>query len=309
MERRLGRGLGSLLSKPAPTDRQLEVELDRVVPNPFQPRRTFDEDGLDELRASIESHGVLQPIVVRVGPPGRNGEMFELISGERRCRASRLAGKTRIPAVVRSGVRDDEMLELALVENVQRRDLDPIERARGFGQLLTALSLTQDEVARRVGLKRSTVANHLRLLELSETIQDAVSQGLLSMGHARALLGADATERERLMEETVRGELSVREVERRVRELHAPPTEPEEAGVEDENVREITPVASSAAAPTAPRAVEPWVTAIEERLRTSLGTKVRVHNGENYRGQIVIDYFDRASLDALITRLAPSRTL
>ncbi len=306
MERRLGRGLGSLLSKPAPTDRQLEIELDRIVANPFQPRRTFDEEGLDELRASIEAHGVLQPIVVRVGPPGSDGDAYELVSGERRCRASRLAGKTHIPAVVRTGIRDDEMLELALVENVQRRDLDPIERARGFGQLLTALSLTQEEVAKRVGLKRSTVANHLRLLELSETIQDAVSQGLLTMGHARAILGAEEEKRDALVEDIVRGDLSVREVERRVRDRQATPEAPAAGGASGE----ITPQPRATATTAVPsEAPEPWVTELEARLRDSLGTKVRLQNGPNFRGQILIDYYDQASLDALITRLAPRRTV
>ena len=299
MERRLGRGLGSLLSKPAPTERQHEIELSRVVANPFQPRTTFDEEGLDELRASIEMHGVLQPVIVRMGPPGGDGDVFELISGERRCRASRLAGKTHIPAVVRTGVRDDAMLELALVENLQRRDLDPIERARGFGQLLSTLSLTQEEVARRVGLKRSTVANHLRLLELSSPIQESVGRGLLSMGHARAILGAEKADREALMEDVVREGLSVRQVERRVRNLLQPRTGRGSSAPKGV----LQPQARSQ--PTEPA----WVAELENRLRESLGTKVRIQNGPEYRGQIVLEYYDQASLDSLITRLAPRRTL
>jgi len=292
MERRLGRGLGSLLTKPAPTDQQSSLELDRIRPNPFQPRITFDPEGLEELKSSIEAHGVLQPIVVRVAPPDGNGDAYELISGERRCRASRLAGKTTIPAVVRSGVRDDEMLELALVENVQRRDLDPMERARGFRQLIDSANLTQEQVAQRVGLQRSTVTNHLRLLELPELVQDAVAQGMLSMGHARALLGVeDADSQTALLEATVRGDLSVREVEKRVRALRAP----------------VAETVSKEAKGREERA--PWISEIESRLRQSLGTKVHLKNGAEYRGQIVIDYYDQASLESLIHRLAPQRTV
>ena len=298
MERRLGRGLGALLSKPAGSDEpQTQVELDAIQPNPFQPRVHFEEEGLAELKASIEAHGVLQPVVLRRCASGApDAPSYELISGERRWRASRLAGKATIPAVIRDSVSDEDMLELALVENVQRRDLDPIERARGYRQLQERLGLTQEGVAARVGLKRSTVANHLRLLDLPNRVQDAVGQNLLSMGHARALLGVeDDTEQETLMEAVVRGDLSVRETERRVRER----TKPKEAAPEPE---ERAPRAST----TEP---EPWVREIETRLRESLGTKVKLVNGPDYRGQIVLEYYDQASLDSLIHRLAPRRTV
>jgi ParB family chromosome partitioning protein len=291
MERRLGRGLGSLLSKPASNEQPSELALDRIRPNPFQPRTTFDEEGLRELQASIEAHGILQPIVVRLAPPDGEGPVYELVSGERRCRASRLAGRTTIPAVVRTGVRDDEMLELALVENVQRRDLDPIERGRGFRQLLEALNLTQEEVAKRVGLQRSTITNHLRLLDLPDSVQDAVAAGLLGMGHARALLGIeDPGAQELLFQQTVRGDFSVREVERRVRALNRP----EEPSASEKRGQE---------------AREPWVGEIEARMRESLGTKVRIQNAAGFRGQIVLEYYDQASLDSLIARLAPQKTL
>jgi len=284
MERRLGRGLGSLLSEAHTTEAPEELDLARLRPNPFQPRKTFDAASLQELKASIERHGVMQPVVVRPA-----GEGFELIAGERRWRAARLAGKSSIPAVVRPGVTDDDMLELALVENVQRRDLDPIERARGYRQVMDRLGLTQEQVAGRVGLQRSTVTNHLRLLELPDEVQDAVGQGLISMGHARALLGLPEADRQRaLLEEIVRGDLSVRVVERKVKEA-----------------RETAPAATTAA--TTNRA--PWAIELEDRLRDSLGTKVRVQPGQKERGQIVIQYFDRASLEGLITRLAPKPTL
>lgn len=285
MERRLGRGLGSLLSEAQTTEAREELELARIRPNPYQPRKTFDAASLQELRSSIERHGVLQPVVVRP-----TGEDFELIAGERRWRAARLAGKASIPAVVRPDVSDDDMLELALVENVQRRDLDPIERARGYRLVMDRLSLTQEQVAQRVGLQRSTIANHLRLLELPAEVQDAVGQDLITMGHARALLGLpDADQQRSLLEAIVRGDLSVRAVERKVKEAR----------------ETLVPAAAN------PQPAErlPWAIELEGRLRDSLGTKVRVQPGLKERGQIVIEYFDRASLEGLITRLAPKATL
>ena len=284
MERRLGRGLGSLRSEAKESETRENLELARIRPNPFQPRKSFDAASLQELKSSIERHGVLQPVVVRPA-----GDDYELISGERRWRASRMAGKPDIPAVVRSGVSDDDMLELALVENVQRRDLDPIERARGYRQMMDRLRLTQEQVAVRVGLQRSTVTNHLRLLELPEEVQEAVGQELISMGHARALLGLrDADAQKSLLEETVRGDLSVRVVERKVRDARTAP-------------------APRVATEPTPKA--PWAVELETRLRDTLGTKVRVQPGPEESGQIVIEYFDRAGLDGLIERLVPRVTL
>jgi ParB family chromosome partitioning protein len=180
------------------------------------------------------------------------------------------------------------MLELALVENVQRRDLDPLERAHGYKAMMEQLSLTQDAVAAKVGLKRSTVANHLRLLDLPEKAQEALAKGLISMGHARALLSL--TEPGRLasiLEETVRQDLSVREVERRVREAGRPAT----AALSDATVP----------AQTAP----PWIRDLEARLRTRYSTKVTIQNNSGYRGRIVFEYFNRADLDRLSEQLAP----
>ena len=222
MQRRLGRGLDSLLSGSEPESEsepgtqprsEPEVELDRIVPNPYQPREAFDETGLDELRQSIENHGILQPVVVR-----RRGDDYELVSGERRLRAARLAGLASIPVRVREDLDDDGMLELALVENVQRADLDPIEKARGYRAMQDRLGLTQEEVATKVGLQRSSVANHLRLLELPEAILESVRTGELSAGHARALLGLpDDAARTRLAKRVARDGLSVRAVEEAVR--------------------------------------------------------------------------------------------
>lgn len=284
MERRLGKGLGSLLGGAVEEQGSTNLELARIDPNPFQPRKTMDPAGLEELRDSISAHGVLQPIVVR-----KMGDRYQIVSGERRWRAARLAGLDRIPAVQRNVVSDSEMLELALVENVQRRDLDPIERARGFKQLMEALGITQEAVAVKVGLKRATVANHLRLLDLPEKVQVAVGKGLMSMGHARALLGlTDPARIEAVMEQAVRRDLSVRDVERLVRdEVQAPRQEGDE-----------TIVASP-----------PWLAQAERRLGDALGTKVSLQVEADFSGQIRIDFFDKAQLNRLLDRIAPQPRL
>ncbi len=290
MERRLGRGLGSLLSKPSvPATSNAEIAVHLIRANALQPRKVFDAQGLEELRCSIEKHGVLQPIAVRSVEADSEGTIYELIAGERRLRASRALGKTAIPAVVRSEVRDEDMLELAMVENLQRRDLDPIERALGFRQMQESLALTQEDVAKRVGLKRSSVANHLRLLDLSDSVQAALALGQLAMGHARALLGvSDKAEQKVLMEIVLMDDLSVRATEKLVREQGQ----------------------SRVAIPRAPKAEAlPWVKDVEGRLRSSLGTKVKLKNGENYRGQIVVEYYDQAGLDNLLNQLAPKNTI
>jgi ParB family chromosome partitioning protein len=308
MEKRLGRGLGSLLStkttprapgasekaarpslatatppEPGPGP-AAELPLASIRPNPHQPRDRFTPDALAELEASIRVHGVLQPIVVRAV-----GDGFEIIAGERRWRASQAAGLKAIPAIVRDGVEDREMLELALIENLQRADLDPIEKARGFRELVER-GLSQDQVAKQVGLQRSTVANFLRLLELAEPVQKAVTEGLISMGHARALLGvSDPRRQQELCALIARKGLSVRDAERRVRELQGRSTE--------------------AAGKVIPKSAPPWVRDMETRIRTHLGTKVQVRNGEGYRGQIVIEYHGREDLDRVFAILAPRKTL
>ncbi len=288
VERRLGRGLGSLIApaeSPTTVESPAEIDLARIHPNPKQPRRTFDETALSELATSLREHGVLQPVVVRETATG-----FELIAGERRWRAAKLAGLTRIPATIRKSVSDHDMLELALVENVQRQDLDPMERARGFRAMVDQLGITQDEVARKVGLQRASVANHLRLLDLPAPVQDAVSRGLLSFGHARAILGLEsAVARIAAMERAVREGLSVRQIEELTRKGGA-----------------------SIASPTRPESLKPhtaWIGELETRLREALGTKVTIRNGRRYRGQIVLEYFDRAGLDRLCATLAPGRPI
>lgn len=294
MERRLGRGLGSLLGNtaanpetPAAARQELaqELRLDEIRPNPQQPRTVFDPGPLEELRDSIRNHGVLQPVVVR-----RTARGYELIAGERRWRGARLAGLERIPAVVKDDISDSEMLELALVENVQRRDLDAMEKARGYQGMIDALGLTQDQVAQKVGLKRSTVANHLRLLELPERAQAAIREGLITMGHARALLGlSDETLILTILAKVAREGLSVRQTETLVREAAGGSTS-------NEPEKTVTPAA-------------PWIVELQDRMREHLGTKVQLHNRKGYRGQITIDYYGREDLDRLLGVLAPRETL
>lgn len=297
MERRLGRGLGALLTggtitpESASAPKGIEgaelVSLDRIQPNPYQPRKTFDEAGLSELVQSIQRHGLLQPVVLRAV-----GDGYELVSGERRVRAFRQLGRPTIPAIIRASVANSEMLELALVENLQRRDLDPIERAQGYQRMMAELGLTQEQVAEKVGLQRPTVANHLRLLELPDLVQQALAKGMIQMGHARALLGSkDATRTQRLLEKTVRDDLSVRQVEVLVREQAATPD-----AVSNEPIRTLVPPA-------------PWVRELEARMREHLGTKVELKNGPGYRGQIVIQYFQREDLERLANLLAPRERL
>lgn len=290
MERRLGRGLGSLLGKSDADEGKSgssELPVERIRPNPFQPRRTFDDAALQELAESIRRHGLLQPVVVRPAGAG-----FELIAGERRWRAAAIARLASIPALVRASVSDAEMLELALVENVQRQDLDAIERALGFRQMMDKLGLTQEQVAERVGLRRSTVANHLRLLELPDVVQAAIAKGLVSMGHARALLALPtAAEQRRWMEKVVRDDLSVRQVEQLVRVVPRPAAEkaPQRGKISD----------------------GAWITAVEERLRQRLGTKVTIAPSPTpgFRGEIRIEYFGKDELERILDIVAPSERL
>ena len=275
MERRLGRGLDYLLSGDlaADGDQLLELDVHSIVPNPFQPRTEFDEGELDELAASIVEHGVIQPVIVRRTPTG-----YELVAGERRLRASKLAGRDRVPAIVR-GANDTQMLELALIENIQREDLSPIEVARGYAAYIERLDLTQQEAASRLGKSRSGLANTLRLLDLPADVQELVSAGDISAGHARALLAISDVEQQREIARRVIAEgLSVREVERLVRE------EPSAK----------RPARSERPAPT-PHQVD-----VQDRLQQRLGTKVRLRPSKEGRGRIVIEYFTEGDLQRLV---------
>jgi ParB family chromosome partitioning protein len=287
MERRLGKGLGALLGTEAgPGESRTELPIAQIRPNPHQPRKAFSPTVLAELQDSIRQHGILQPIAVRTGPSG-----YEIIAGERRWRAAQALGMKTIPAVVRGGVSDQEMLELALVENLQRADLDPIEKAKGFKQLLER-GLTQEEVASRVGLNRSTVANFLRLLELSDSVQRVLVEGLLTMGHARALLSLpDKRRQDELCALAVRKGLSVRDVEGRARELASRTLD------------------SRGNAKPSTQPSPPWIRDLEGRMRAHLGSKIEIRNREGYVGEIAVHYHGKEDLDRLLGLLAPKRTV
>src|SRR6185295_8662456 len=207
----LGRGLGALLSAERPDsfgDEQNEVEVELIDASPLQPRTFFDQSSLEQLAESIRTHGVVQPVVLR-----RIDDRYQLVAGERRWRAAKLAGLNRIPAVVRD-IDDDNLLEIALIENIQREDLNPIEEAQAYKKLIDAVGLTQESLAARVGRDRSYITNYLRLLRLPDDIQSLVAQGKLSTGHARTLLGLEqADEQRRLARKIIERGLSVRETE------------------------------------------------------------------------------------------------
>ena len=301
MERRLGRGLESLLggastassggggAEPDGGGGPRLLPVQKVRPNPNQPRKVFDSVLLDELRDSIKTHGVLQPICVRAA----SGGTWEIVAGERRWRAARLAGLQEIPATILDAVEDQGMTELALVENLQRADLDPIEKARAFHVLVEDLGLTQERVAERVGLKRSSVANHLRLLDLPNEAQEALITGLITMGHAKVLLGLEPGAIRELLGRIVREDLSVRALEVLVKDRRSEP-----AGGP-------TPPAT----PRTTQAPAPWVRSCEERLRSSLGTRVELREGRGQKGRIVVHYHDREELERLLEALAPGDRL
>jgi ParB family chromosome partitioning protein len=250
----------------------VEVPVDRVEPNPQQPRRRFPEDELRELAASIAQHGVLQPILVSEREPGR----YVLVAGERRWRAARLAGLSTVPAVIRERLDADHHLELALVENLQRRDLTPLEEARAFDQLRTRLGLSQAEIAGRVGIDRSTVANALRLLKLPAELQEMVEDGSLKAGHARTLLAFADEEQQRWAHRVVEAGLSVRDLEREA----AREREQEPGRQKKSRSRRVT---------------DPNIRTAEERLSLRLGAKVEIRTRRR-GGTILISCPDQAEL-------------
>jgi len=259
----------------APRGPVTSVAVGLLDPNPHQPRQTMKAEDLEQLQSSIREHGVLQPIVVR-----HHGERYQVIAGERRYRAAQALGLAEVPVVVRD-VADDQMLELALVENLQRSDLDPIEKAQSFESYLESSGRTQAEAAVRLGLDRSTIANMVRLLDLPAAVQDMVRSGLVAMGHARAILGLEDPKKQvHLAERVAREGLSVRQVERMV----AP------AGPRKSRAR-----ASAKGA---------QVRDIEARLREALGTKVTVDEGPKPgTGRIVIEFYALDDLDRILARL------
>lgn len=317
----LGRGLGALISSPAATSPAaspssaasptgvaspfssgtaapiapstggvFEIEVARIDPNPDQPRREFEPEALRQLADSIRQHGVLQPVVVR-----QAGSRYELVMGERRFRASQLAGRGSVPAVVLD-VDPADRLELAIVENVQRQDLNPIELALAY-QALSRAGHTQEQIGRKVSMDRSSIANHIRLLDLSRTIQTDVEAGRLSMGHAKALLQvADPEAREALRSRIVGQSLSVRAAEEAARELVRGAKDPEKGPSRlDHSGASARPAASSTA--TAP--VDPDTRAFLERIERRLQTRVALHPGAGGGGKLEISYFNLEDLERL----------
>jgi ParB family chromosome partitioning protein len=277
-KRPLGRGLSALIStgqSPADSDEVRELEIDLIRPGQQQPRTTFDQSKLEELAQSIRTTGVIQPLLVRPA-----GGLFELVAGERRWRAAQIAGLVRVPAIIRE-IPDESLLEMALIENIQRADLNPIEEANAYKRLIDSLGLTQDEVARRVGRDRTFITNYLRVLKLPTDIQELIEKDKVSFGHARALLGVqDPMMQRRLAQKIVKHNWSVRETERRVKYLHRDEAASPRAAIE--------------------KNLDPNLRAAETKLRRALGTQVRIVPGRaGTPGQLEIEYYDMNDLDRI----------
>ena len=281
----MGRGLSALIStdsRPADSDEIRDIEIDLIRPGRQQPRTTFDQARLNELAQSIRTSGIIQPLLVRP-----RGGLFELVAGERRWRAAQLAGLSKIPAIIRE-IPDDKLLELALIENIQRQELNPIEEANAYKRLIESLGLTQEEVAQRVGRDRTFVTNYLRILKLPSEIQLLLENEKLSFGHARALLGlGDVILQRRYAQKIVKHNWSVRETERRIK--HASSQRP----VASKQTRTQD---------------DPNVRAAEAKLRRLLGTQVRIVPARTGSvGKIEIEYYTAADLDRLYAIIISTR--
>ena len=282
----LGRGLGALITDAAEDPKQRpeavaaiqELRLEDIRPNPFQPRTEFDEEALNELAASIKSIGIVQPITVRAIEEGK----YEIIAGERRLRASKNSGAETIPAYIRK-TEDESLLELALIENIQREDLNAIEVAISYQRLLDECKLTQDGLSERVGKKRTTITNYLRLLKLPAPIQLAIRDKKISMGHARAIIGIEDPETQFLIfEQILKYDFSVRKVEEIVRELANPKTEGEERTLS----RKKTEIGD--------------YIALQKHLAQRFNTKVELKRNETGKGKIVISFKSDDELEKII---------
>jgi ParB family chromosome partitioning protein len=265
--------LSDSVSVVAPGEELQEVDIDLIDPNPDQPRLRFNEDKLNELAQSIRANGLVQPLLLRRSANGR----YQIVAGERRWRAGQRAGLRSVHAVVRN-IPDSKLLELALIENIQREELNPIEEASAYQRLIHNLGLTQDEVAQQVGKDRSSIANYLRLLKLPEDVQRMLEDELISMGHARALLGLDTKDQiRRLANEVAEKKLSVRQTEQAVKRATSPqsPGERSTPSGNDANIR-----------------------AAELKMKRFLGSQVRIHLGNN-GGRIEIDFSSASELDRI----------
>ncbi len=291
----LGKGIGALMSEAekevgnentaataatGTTSGEIEIDVDKLLPNPHQPRTEFDKDALQELADSIKEHGVIQPVLVEKA----DGDNYYIIAGERRTRAAKLAGLTKIPVRVQS-FSEEKKLEVALIENIQREDLNALEEALAYRKLMDMCGITQDEVARRVGKNRTTVTNALRLLKLPENMQTSLANDEITAGHARALLSVTNPADQRILFARILGQdLSVRETERQAAELNG---------------------GGKAAVKVKPKKAEkkdPDISSLEEQFIEALGTKVQL-KGSLDKGSLQIEYFSRDDLDRIFNLL------
>lgn len=276
MSKRLGRGLDALIPQleVAEQDQVREIPIKDLRPNPYQPRKEFREEALEELKQSILEHGVIQPILVRKSIKG-----YDIIAGERRFRAAQLAGLTTIPAVERNFT-DQQMMEVALIENLQREDLNPLEIAEAYQKIMERFSLTQEELAKKMGKSRSLVANYLRLLNLPNEIKENVSRGTLTMGHAKTLVAIEDSKLQiHLAEETIKKGLSVRKLEEMVQEIQL--QKQKEKRPAKKNVKDI------------------YYRTMEEKMRERLGTTVNIKPGKK-KGKIEIEYYSNGDLERIL---------
>lgn len=252
----------------------LEVDINKIAANPYQPRIHFDEEKLKELSDSIKEHGVLQPLVVT-----RKGDEYELIAGERRLQASKLALLTKIPVIVKD-IKDKQKLELAIVENIQRHNLNPIEEARSFQQLMDEFQMSQEEVAQKMGKSRSVVANKIRLLKLPVEALKALKDGIITEGHAKAILAVENPEKQRaLLDLTIKNNWTVRQVENKTKEISAKVSK-----------RTLN--------------IDPEIKELEDKLSIMMGTKVRVKRAGGNGGRVIIDYYSSDELNKIIDNLS-----
>lgn len=293
-KRGLGRGLGALIMDTALTPASPEivaqaeaggvrmVEIARLAPNPHQPRSTFEPTALEELAASIRTHGIIQPLVVTAASD--QTDQFWLIAGERRWRAARMAGLEEVPVIVREAT-PQQLMEWALVENVQRADLNPLEEAVAYQALMEEFGLTQAEVAERVGKSRPAIANTVRLLSLPIEAQEVVIEGRITAGHARALLGlSNASAIRRALGEVLKRDLNVRQTEALVRRMNTPPPEP---AVIDEDPE-----------------IQSHLQHMENRFRSALGTKVSLNRNQDGSGRLVVHFYSDDDLESIYQLIA-----
>ncbi len=283
-KRRLGRGLGALIPDALASSAETsEIKLDLIKPNPFQPRRTFNDEKLKELASSIKEHGVLQAVVVS---PGGEDNQYILVAGERRCRAARMAGLETVPAVVRA-IDKNTMLEIALIENLQREDLNPVEEAFAYKKLMQDFSYTQEELAKRIGRSRPSIANSIRLLALPDSILNSLAEGALTPGQVRPLLAINDPElQERAARQIIDEGLSSREAEKMATTINT-----EKGKVEKkESLRETVQ--------------DPLSAELQMQIQRSLGTKVKLRKGKS-GGTIEIYYYSDDDLERLIAKLLP----